>query len=385
MYRTADELVGGAREIRATVREYEFWDRFRLAAYAAVQPQVVRTMPVFFTRAGLETATLAVVIVLLTYFNSKDGNLANALPLLSSYAIAGIRLLPALQQSITFLMEIRFYSPSVAEVARLVRPAPEISPLEASPLRRIPLLREIQLSQVSYRYEANTPLLEEISLVIKKNSRVAIVGPTGAGKSTLLDILLGLRHPKSGTMSVDELQITHDVSANWRLSVGYVPQSVYLLDASIAQNIAFGVPPHQICLEKLQNACSIANLTGFVSSLPDGLDTSVGERGVRLSGGQCQRIGIARALYHDPEVVIFDEATSSLDTVTESSVLDSLDRLSGKKTLIVIAHRLNTIWNFDTILVMTAGRLVGSGTANELLQTCPAFIALAQHRMEPGR
>lgn len=380
MFRAASELIGGAREVRATSTERAFYQRFERASEKAVHPQVVRTMPTYLTRAGLETATVALVMMVLIYFKAKDGNLSNGLPLLSSYAVAGIRLLPAIQQSLSYFLEIRFYAPSLDEVARLIQDKPARS-LPLGDVQPMSLRHQIVLSHVCYGYSPETLVLKDVSLEISRNSRVAFVGETGAGKSTIIDIILALRVPQSGSMAVDGQEITVENSRAWRGGLGYVPQSIYLLDASIAENIAFGIPPDHIQPDRLEEAARAASLHDFILSLPEGYQTFVGERGVRLSGGQCQRIGIARALYHNPEVVIFDEATSSLDSQTENLIIEALELLKGNKTLIVIAHRLNTVWDFDRLFVMDKGQLIDQGTALELLERCGPFQRLAQHQV----
>ena len=381
MFRAANELMGGTREVRTSGTEDHFLSRFSTAADQSIKPQIIKVMPSYLTRAALESVTVAVVIILLIYFNAKDGSLANGLPLLSSYAVAGIRLLPALQQSLSFYLQIKFYSPSLAQVARILQVAPDREERLEPSTSDLHLEREVRLCDIEYGYQPDSLILKGISLNIRKNSRVAFVGETGAGKSTLVDIILGLRWAQSGKILVDHREITPSSVRAWRKNVGYVPQSIYLLDSSIAENIAFGVEPTDIDPTRLASACKAASIDTFIENLPNGYQTEVGERGVRLSGGQCQRIGIARALYQNPEVVVFDEATSALDSMTESQVLEALDRLKGVKTLLVIAHRLNTVWDFDEIFVLDQGQLVGRGTSRELLETCPTFAKIASHQV----
>ena len=384
MVRSASELIGGSRAVLSTATEEKFYRRFSAAAEAAVWPQVVRTLPNYVTRAGLETATVFLVISLLIYFNAKDGNLANGLPLLSAYAVAGIRLLPAVQQCITYILEIKFCTPSLQEVARLIRQTPQWNCGNGSTLP--PTWDSLHLNKITYSFD-ETPVLKDISLTIRRNQRVAFVGETGAGKSTLVDVILGLRIPQRGHLAVDHTPITYSNAKDWRARIGYVPQSIYLIDGSVAENIAFGSSAIEIDAARLIRSCEMASILSLVEQLPQGFSSFVGERGVRLSGGQCQRIGIARALYNQPAVVVFDEATSALDSHTENSILEALDALKGEKTLIVIAHRLNTVWDFDQIFVLDRGCLVNQGTAKQLLETCPIFARLAQHQIAllPGQ
>lgn len=383
MSKTLVEILGGARELRVAAVEDSFFQRFARAAGDTTGPMIIRNLPGHFTRAGLEVVTVLVVVVLLVYFHFKDGNLANGLPLMSAYAVAGIRLLPAVQQSLYLVFEIRYCAPSLFSTAEMLTGA-EFLPMRP-PAEPMGLHEHIALRDVSYGYPGASFTLTGLSLQIQKNSRVAFVGPTGAGKSTLVDLILGLRVAQHGSVEVDGQPLSDENLVAWRRTVGYVPQSIFLLDSSLAENIALGIPLDEIDQDRLHQAARLANIHDFIQSLPEGYATTVGERGVRLSGGQCQRVGIARALYHDPAVVVFDEATSSLDSVTEGAVLEALDLLKSNKTLIVIAHRLNTIWDFDQIFVLKQGKLVGRGTAPELVQQCPAFNELARAGNESQR
>jgi ATP-binding cassette, subfamily B, bacterial PglK len=383
MYEISAEVLGGHREIRFSGTADYFLRRFEHAAERSISPQIVRTMPTHLTRAGLETVTVGTVIAVLIYFHLTDGGLNNGLPLLSAYAIAGIRLLPALQQGLSHWSLIRFFGPAAHRVvAALVEP--DVLPTPAAPPAPVRLHKEVALCNVEFRYSTGPLILQGINLRIPKLKRVALVGSTGAGKSTLLEILLGMRSPSAGEVMVDDTVIVPELAAAWRANIGYVPQSIYLLDASIRQNVAFGVPPEQIDEDRLRVACLAASIHEYIQSLPDGYDTAVGERGARLSGGQCQRLGIARALYHEPELIVFDEATSSLDNVTESAILEAMENLRGVKTLVVVAHRLRTVWDFDTLFVLENGRVVGQGTAAELSVTCDAFKKLAMAQASSG-
>src|SRR5690606_8589883 len=210
------------------------------------------------------------------------------------------------------------------------------------------------------------------------NSTVGFVGATGSGKTTLADVILGLLRPQSGEILVDGAKITDVNVSAWQASIGYVPQHIFLTDASVAENIAFGVPRDEIDMDAVRAAASIAQIDDFVmNELPRGYDTVVGERGIRLSGGQRQRIGIARALYRDPDVIVFDEATSALDNATEANVMKAVNELAGSKTVILIAHRLSTVKRCDAIFVLEKGRMNGVGTYDELIKNNEAFSRMA--------
>jgi len=245
--------------------------------------------------------------------------------------------------------------------------------LKATPSREYQhdhaMLREqLSCDQVSYRYEEGSPLaLDNVSFTIHKGQSIGIVGPTGAGKSTLVDILLGLLTPTSGHVLIDGEPLAGHERA-WQRQIGYVSQDVYLLDDTLRRNVAFGVPDSAIDEARLTHALSQARLDEVIASLPQKLDTVVGENGVRLSGGQRQRVAIARALYHDPPVLFFDEATAALDNQTEREVTDAIASVHGTRTVVAIAHRLSTVKNCDQLIYLRSGRIAGVGTYQELMQ-----------------
>lgn len=238
---------------------------------------------------------------------------------------------------------------------------------------------QIRLDDVRFRY-GGTPsdTLNGISLTIPKNASIAFVGPTGVGKTTLIDIILGLLEPGSGQLTVDGTVIDQDNVRAWRRNVGYVPQMIYLADDTIRRNIALGVAEDEINDDQLRAAMQAAHLTDFIDSLPDGLDTIIGERGIRLSGGQRQRIGIARALYGQASVLVLDEATSSLDGITEAVIEDAIRDLHGRVTVITIAHRLTTVRHCDTVYMLKAGQIEASGAYADLLRDNDTFRQMAR-------
>jgi ATP-binding cassette subfamily C protein len=249
-----------------------------------------------------------------------------------------------------------------------------------------PLKRESSLSfnsklairDLSYNYPASQQAaLTGISLVIDKGQSVAFAGTSGAGKTTLANMVLGLLTPTRGNIFADDQSIFDDLSA-WQSIIGYVPQSIYLLDASVRNNIAFGLKEDETNEKMIRDAVKTAKLESFIAGLPNGLETVIGENGVRLSGGQRQRLGIARALYHEPEILVLDEATSSLDPETEKEVSNAIEAMSGKKTMIIIAHRLSTIQKCDRIYYLKNGTIAGSGTFLELIETNGDFRRMAE-------
>jgi ABC-type multidrug transport system fused ATPase/permease subunit len=253
---------------------------------------------------------------------------------------------------------------------------PDRSSAAATPLR---LTGRLELVDVHYSYpKAERAALEGLDLAIEANTTVGIVGGTGAGKTTTVDVILGLLVPQAGELRVDGVPVIAANRRAWQNSIGYVPQAIFLTDDSVAANIAFGLPPEEIDHAAVERAARIAELHDFVTDeLPDGYATRVGERGVRLSGGQRQRIGIARALYHDPDVLILDEATSALDNLTEKAVMDAVHNLGHAKTIVLIAHRLSTVRDCDTIFMLERGRVIAQGRYDALLETSQKFRAMA--------
>jgi HlyD family secretion protein len=239
---------------------------------------------------------------------------------------------------------------------------------------------DICLVDVNFCYPGKQkPALDGLNISISVNQVVGLVGASGSGKSTAIDILLGLIEPDQGYLAIDGKPVPADKKRAWQNSLGFVPQNIFLADASIRENIAFGLPPSQINEEDVQRATRMAHLDELVSDLPEGLDSRVGERGIQLSGGQRQRIGIARALYNDANVLVLDEATSALDGITEKLVMDAIHDFSGKKTIIMIAHRLSTVKQCDCIYLMDQGHIIDRGTYEELNRRNSIFQKMTQH------
>jgi ABC-type multidrug transport system fused ATPase/permease subunit len=233
---------------------------------------------------------------------------------------------------------------------------------------KIQLKEAIKIENLNFQYQdAPNRAVNHVSLEIKKGESIGLVGPSGSGKSTMVDLILGLLSPESGRILIDDKDVKDNLR-NWQNQIGYVPQSIYLTDDTLRRNVAFGIPEEEIDNNAVDNAIKAAQLDSFIATLAEGLQTFVGERGVRLSGGQRQRIGIARALYHDPEILVLDEATSALDTDTEDKVMKSVNILKGSKTLILIAHRLSSLQQCDTIYQMEKGEIIQKGSAKDMLR-----------------
>jgi len=302
---------------------------------------------------------LAAVVALatLTAVLAAQGKPTEAmLPALALFAAAAFRTLPSINRIAVGLQTVAFLTPAILALRRELADEPGAAP--SRPARPLAFRDAIRLEAVSFRYPGtDADALDRIDLSIPHGSAVGIAGGSGAGKSTLVDLILGLLTPSAGRIAVDGTDIATNL-AGWQALVGYVPQAIHLADDTIRRNVAFGVPDRAIDDAAVARALSAARLDDFVASLPHGVETTVGERGVRLSGGQRQRIGIARALYRDPEVLVLDEATSALDTATEAEVMAAVNSLHGVKTLVIVAHRLSTVAECDVVYRVEAGRLL---------------------------
>jgi len=362
VFREAQQMLGGIKPVKVHHAEEHFLKRF--SRHSAVIAQTNARMPIFSNSARYLVEPLAfgglVVAVLLLAAKGRD--FSDILPNLGVMALAGYRLLPSLQllySQLTQISSVRHALDEVydefaaAESDRSVLPGTSRDGL--IPVTPFHWNDGISLREVSFRYPGASRLaLDGLSLNIPKNSSVGVIGPTGSGKSTLVDLLLGLYQPTAGEILIDDRLLTPELVRSWQASIGYVPQDIFLIDDTIARNVAFGLPDDEIDFARLREACAMAQILDFIEAdLPVGFDTYVGERGVRLSGGQRQRIGLARALYHRPSLLILDEATSALDVATEARLLDALRGLAGKLTMVVAAHRLSAVANCDQLVDLT--------------------------------
>lgn len=369
-FTVASEALGGIKDVKVLNVEDAFLARFtepsRRFSRRQATSQSISTVP----RYAIETLAFGTVVLIVVYLIAINGDIGSIVPMLGLYAFAGYRLMPALQQVFQGVTALRFYGSALEQLLDDMEDGASKKEKKRLPVTHsLSLRNRLELKDIRFAYpDTDRPALEGVTLTIPANSTVGIVGSTGSGKTTLVDVMLGLLRAQSGKILVDGVALTVENLPAWQSRIGYVPQHIFLTDSSIAENIAFGVPKSEIDMKAVQAAAEIAQIHDFImQELPEGYDTVVGERGVRLSGGQRQRIGIARALYRDPDVIIFDEATSALDNATETHVMQALKALLGRKTIIMIAHRLTTLADCDAIFVFEGGRLVAQTTYKELL------------------
>ena len=385
-FRLMAEGFGGIKDTLLLGRQRIFTRRFseasRIYAIANGSSQVIAQLP----RYAVELLAFGSVILLVIYLTLVHrGDMGIVLPMLSMYALAGFKLLPAFQQVYSSAAQIKAALPALDSIkddlrSSLPRLASRGDELESAAMPPLVPEKESRLHSVSFRYPgANAPALRRVDLAIPARKVIGIVGSSGSGKSTAIDLLLGLTEPSDGSLLVDGVPIDAGNRRAWQNSLGFVAQSVFLSDSSIRDNIAFGLPPEEIDDAKVAFVAGLAHLDELVASLPEGLDTTVGERGVQLSGGQRQRIGIARALYNDAQVLVFDEATSALDGITERIIMDAIHDLGGSKTVVLVAHRLATVRQCDWIYMLEAGRVVDQGSYDDLVRNNSTFKAMAEH------
>lgn len=328
-------------------------------------------------RFVIETVAMVLIAAIAYGLSHQREGFASALPILGALALGAQRLLHAVQAAYGAWAGLTSSKASLADALNLLDQPPPPAKSRAA-IGPISFDREIRFQNVDFRYRPDGPwVLQGFNLPIPRGVRMGIVGSTGSGKSTVLDLLMGLLDPVSGEILVDGLSITGERRGAWQNLIAHVPQHIYLADSSVAENIAFGVAPESIDLDRVRSAARQAHIAEFIESSPGGYQAHVGERGIRLSGGQRQRIGIARALYKRANVLVFDEATSALDSVTENSVMEAIEELNREMTIILIAHRLTTVRRCDTIVELDRGRIVATGSYDFLLETSASFRKLA--------
>jgi len=363
--RSLQYSFGALRDINISATQNFFISIFasRTKSMMGIQLRVLLARD--FPRMAMEVIMISsmAVIIISMLLTGRTGT--DIIAVLGIFGVASFRIVPQLNRIVGAISDLRVNLPAVERISADFRGFAKTQDTSAESLR-LPFRHEIRLETVSYSYTGSSrTVLNDINLTIPYGTTIGLVGSSGAGKSTLADILLGLLTPTSGVVTVDGHDISTDVAA-WQRNVATVPQDIFILDDTLRRNIAFGVDSSNIDDQRVQTALSLAQLQDLIALLDHGFDTKVGERGARLSGGQRQRLGMARALYRDPEVLVLDEATSALDVETERDVNRVLGELAGKRTIIIIAHRLSTVRNCDKIVFLSQGQIAGMGTFDEL-------------------
>jgi ABC-type multidrug transport system fused ATPase/permease subunit len=381
-FSSATEAFGSIRETRLLHREHAFIGRYHRATSEFSRINIEDVILGQSPRLLAEALAFCLLVCFVIYCINTGKGVASIIPTLTLFTLAAYRLIPAAQQLYASLTAIRSLQPALAKLTKdLTLPDHQVrfdSP--QSRTERLPFREEIRLVDVEFAYPTSTrPVLRGLNLTIPKGKLVAFCGPTGSGKSTLVDILMGFHTLRGGELRVDGRAISAGEISAWQSNFGYVPQAIFLLDADIYRNVAFGLDDHDIDRARVEEVCRQAQIDEFVrEQLPQGYQTKVGERGTRLSGGQRQRIGLARALYENPEILVLDEATSALDNETERFVMEAIYRVARGRTVILIAHRLSTVRFCDQIHYLENGELIASGSYSQLLADCEPFAAMAR-------
>ena len=372
-FKTVIEAFGAFKALKISNLELSFIKKFSKHAKAFAKYQVSAQIVAQIPRYFLEAIAFGGILLVILFYMRQSGSFNDILPLIALYALTGYRLMPAFQLIYSNITYLRTVGPSLDKMYNDFKTLKTIKHIKNQNL--LTLNKSITLSNIHYNYpNTSKTTLKGINLNILANTTVGIVGTTGSGKTTTVDIILGLLRPQEGILKIDDVEINENNYRNWQKSIGYVPQDIYLSDETIAANIAFGVDIDDISQSSVEHAAKIANLHNFINNeLPLKYKTIIGERGVRLSGGQRQRIGIARALYHNPKVLILDEATSSLDDITEKTIMEEVNKLRKDITIVMIAHRLSTVKNCDNIYILSNGKIKNQGPFKKLISDSDLF------------
>lgn len=364
LYKWILQSVTGIKDVKVHDKVDYFTDKYRKNASAYAECQVKNNVLTNLPRLLIETVAIVGILLYVAFSMAIGVEMADLLPLISAFALAAMRLLPSVNRINTYMANISYYESALNYIYENVdsedmnrQEMLDASHLADQNTKAITLKKEIALSNITFAYpNTDKKIFELAEMIIPIGKSVGVVGTSGAGKTTIVDVLLGLLEPQNGTITVDGINIFDNYRA-WLSCVGYIPQTIYMLDDSIRNNIAFGIKEDDIDDVRVWEVLEQAQMKEFVEELPDKLDSPIGERGVRISGGQRQRLGIARALYHNPEFLIFDEATSALDNDTETAIMEAIDTFHGQKTMVIIAHRLRTIESCDIIYEVREGKI----------------------------
>ena len=378
LHKALQEGLGGVREVLLDGTQQLYCDIYRKADLPLRKAQGSNIFISSSPKFGMEAIGVSLIAIIAYTFSQQQGGVTAVIPALGAIALGAQRLLPALQNCYASWSVITG-SRALLFDSLLLLEQPISTDSSNTLAERMDFKENIRLDSVSFRYKKNTPwVLDNLNLEISKGERIGFVGETGSGKSTSLDLIMGLLEPTIGEVIIDGKPLTDVELHKWRKNIAHVPQSIFLIDSSMAENIAFGVPKELIDIKLVQDAAKQAQIAEFIERQPNGYDSPVGERGVQLSGGQRQRIGIARALYKKANVLIFDEATSALDDTTEKAVMDAIEGLDRSITVLFIAHRLTTLRNCDRIIELKDGSVLNDDRYEEMLEISPSFRNLRE-------
>jgi len=383
MVQDVNQGIGGFRDARILGREEYFVNALKSSASTFARAGHFQHVASDLPRRVMEIVAVVGMLLIALILLERSADIQSVVPRLALFAVAAVRLMPSVNRVSEAISNIRFAHHSVDVVyTDLINLERQVVPAAGTGVT-LPLRRSIEIKGVHYRYAGTQKdALKDVSLTIHKGSVVGLVGPSGAGKTTLANLILGLLEPTAGTISVDGVDVGTNMRS-WQRNIAYVPQTIYLADDTVRRNIAFGLYDSEIDNKKLEIAIRAAHLQSVIESLPKGLETVVGERGVRLSGGQRQRIGIARAIYHDPELLVMDEATSSLDNETEQYVIEAIEFMKRTRTVIMIAHRLSTVRQCDELVFIKDGSVQARGTYQTLAAENIDFQAMVALTAKP--
>ena len=383
-FKSINEALGGIKDLMVLQRQGHYIRELRAITQEIINIQVINRTAADLPKYIVETVAFGGILSITIYLILTESNTSDVMPIIALYGFAAMRLMPAMQSIFKATATLKHDISAVDTIYQDLVGTPEqpfdVDIVENPNKTKLSFENRVRVEKISFSYpNSSKKALDSISINIDKFSSIGIVGSSGSGKSTLVDILLGLIRPESGQLFVDDTELGENTINAWKNDIGYVPQSIFLADSTIVENIAFGIAKENIDQDAVIEAAKMANIHDFiVQELEDGYQTMTGERGIRLSGGQRQRIGIARALYHKPQVLIFDEATSALDNTSEKVVMDAVNSLHGKVTIIMIAHRLTTVKNCDQLVWLEKGQVKAIGSYSHLLSSDIGFKAFVE-------
>jgi ABC-type multidrug transport system fused ATPase/permease subunit len=379
-FKIADEGMSSIKDIKLNHNESFFIDLFSKSSKIFAINNSIQVIIGSFPRYILEIVSFGMIVGIIVYMSMNEYNSSEIIPIVSVYAMSGYKLMPALQQIYVSIATMKYNISAVDILINDFKDDYNIEKKQNLNSSRMFFLDKLNLNNLYFSYPSRKEnVINGLDLSIGSGSIVGIAGKTGSGKTTLVDIILGLLTKKSGEFNIDGSEVLNNNVRSWQKNIGYVPQNIYIIDDTIANNIAFSVSKEDIDFNKVEFVAKLAKLDDFILNLPDKYETNVGERGVCISGGQRQRIGIARALYNDPLVLVLDEATSALDGITEREILNSIHSISRKITIIMIAHRISTLKRCDAIHIMDEGRIIDSGTYKYLMSNNEYFRKMSSY------